>query len=146
MLYILYFKEYKTKMKKLITAILSFICTILFFVQISCTTQKPWQYRNVVWYSVEPEIEIIKAENFNWEGYLIIDNEQILIDLLWGRTGTFEIVDSLKHDQQTPIEDIRLITGRVEYDDNSATLIITEDNIFNNKYSKIKLYRKDYIK
>jgi len=146
LLHILYFKEYKIKMKKIITAILSFICTILFFVQISCTTQKPWQYKNVVWYSVEPEIEIIKDENYDWEGHLIVNNEEISIILLWGPTNTFEIIDASKYNEQTPVDEITLLSGKVEYDKSKVTLIISIDFVFNSRYSKIILYRKDYTK
>ena len=133
-------------MKKLITVILSFICSILFFVQISCATQKPWQYNNVLWYSNEPEIEIIKNENYNWEGHLIVNNEELPVILLWGPTNTFEIIDASKYNEQIPIEEITLLSGNLEYDKSKVTLIIGIDVVFNSRYSNIILYRADYIK
>ena len=132
-------------MKKIINKFLCVLCVFMVFLQItSCNSKKPWSYRNVVWYSEEPKIEIIKSEDYDWQGYLIVDGEKVAISLLWGPTCTFEIIDFSKDDGNTAMSEIRLISGRVEYNKNNAILIIKEDKVYNNEYSKIVLNRKDY--
>lgn len=106
-------------------------------------TEKPWNYENVVWYSDNPSIEIIKISGENSFGTLKINDTEMEIELLWGPTGTFEIVDATKKDGNTVVEDMTLLRGRVKYDKDSATLVISEDHIYENKYSSIVLQRKD---
>lgn len=106
-------------------------------------TEKPWNYEDVVWYSDNPSIEIIKISGKNSFGTLKINDTEMEIELLWGPTGTFEIVDATKKDGNTVVEDMTLLRGRVKYDKDSATLVISEDHIYENKYSSIVLQRKN---
>ena len=131
-------------MKKISFALIFILCFLSVFSQTACKPKKPWSYRNVVWYSEEPKIEIIKSEEYDWQGYLIVDGEKVAISLLWGPTCTFEIIDFSKDDGITAMSEIRLISGRVEYNKNNAILIIKEDKVYNNEYSKIVLNRKNY--
>ena len=105
-------------------------------------TEKPWNYDNVVWYSENPKIEIIKRPGENWLGTLTTDDAEIQIELLWGPTGSFDIIDATKDDGNTAVEEMTLLDGRVKYDKNSVTLVINKDYIFENKYSSIVLQRK----
>lgn len=131
-------------MKKISFALIFILCFLSVFSQTVCKPKKPWSYRNVVWYSEEPKIEIIKSEKYDWQGYLAVDGEKVAISLLWGPTCTFEIIDFSKDDGNTAMSEIRLISGRVEYNKNNAILIIKEDKVYNNEYSKIVLNRKNY--
>ena len=106
-------------------------------------TEKPWNYENVIWYSDNPQIEIIREPEKYWVGTLKLNDTEMQIELHWGPTGSFRIVDATKNDGNTAVEDMTLLGGRVKYDKNSAILVIKEDYIFDNKYSSIVLYRKD---
>ena len=120
--------------------LLSVFFNVLIF---SGCTEKPWNYDNVIWYSDNPAIEIIKLPGESWLGTLEIDDEEIQIMLLWGPTETFFIVDATKNDGNTAVEEMTLIKGKVKYDENSATLVIKKDYIFKYKYNSIILQRKN---
>ena len=120
--------------------LLSVFFNVLIF---SGCTEKPWYYDNVIWYSENPKIEIIKRPGKDWLGTLVTDDEEIQIELLWGPAGSFEIIDAKKDDGITPLEEMTLIKGKVKYDENSATLVIKKDYIFKYKYNSIVLQRKN---
>ena len=134
-------------MKKLLNTIFFIILTCLLCLSAcKCGIEKPWNYEGVMWYSNTPDIIIWNDTNICFEGYMTIDNQQTPISLLWGPSGSFDIVDNSKESQDKPVEEARLMWGWVDYDENTATLIIEEDYIFDYKYDKIVLYRKDLPK
>ena len=136
-------------MKKGIFIFFTLIClsVITIVPACKCSITEPWHYDFVIWYSNEPKIEIIIfPPDTYWEGTLIVNNEQIPISLSWGPTESFDILDNSKESQDKPVEEARLMWGWVDYDENTATLIIEEDYIFDYKYDKIVLYRKDLPK
>ena len=130
------------RIRKVILSVilLSFFLNVLVFT--GCT-KKPWSYDNVVWYSENPTIEIIKSPGENWIGTLRYGDTEMQIKLLWGPTGSFDIVDATKNDGETAVEEMTLLSGKVKYDKYSATLVIDKDYIFENKYSSIVLQRKN---
>ena len=117
---------------------------ILNMLVITGCNKAPWDYPNVDWYSENPVIEL--HTEYSGEpsiGYMEIDGEQTAVYLWWGPpTYTFTIH---AYDSENGISvetDKLLLLGKVKYDKNSATLIISEDYIFENKYSSIVLKRK----
>lgn len=128
--------------RKAILPIILFSVILNVLVLAGCT-EKPWNYENVIWYSDNPQIEIIREPEKYWVGTLKLNDTEMQIELHWGPTGSFRIVDATKNDGNTAVEDMTLLGGRVKYDKNSAILVIKEDYIFDNKYSSIVLYRKD---
>lgn len=133
-------------MKKIISAFLTGILTLLVMTAfVGCEKKAPWDYPNVDWYSENPVLEL--HTEYSGEpsiGYMEINGEHIAIYLWWGPpTYTFTIH---VYDSENGISDGTdklLLSGKVKYDKNSATLVIKEDYIFDNKYSSIVLYRKD---
>jgi len=114
---------------------------------VACVDMKPWDYDNVVWYSETPEIEIVKTADVYWKGYIVFDEQKIEVELIWGPTGSFRIIDTeyLTSEGAIPADVITYLSGRVEYDSDSATLVISEDNLFGDKYDKIIMQRQDYV-
>ena len=134
-------------MKKLVSKfLLSSLIAVLLFASCKCGIEKPWNYEGVMWYSNTPDIIIWNDTNICFEGYMTIDNQQTPISLLWGPSGSFDIVDNSEENKNKPVEDVLYMWGWVDYDENTATLIIEEDYIFDYKYDKIVLYRKDLPK
>ena len=122
--------------------LLSLILNVLVLAGAGCK-KGPWSYDNVIWYSDDPQIEIIKELGKDWVGTLTVDDTEMQIELHWGGTWTYRIVDATKNDGNTAVEYMTLLWGRVEYKKNIVTLVIKEDYIFDYKYSSIKLIKKD---
>lgn len=109
----------------------------------ACVSPGPWDVDEVIWYSREPEIEITsdhKNNNYG-DGYLKTDDGVIEIGMFWGwgREKEFDIitiVDSVAGDT--------LMSGTLEYnkDYDYVILKVEKDNVFNNKYKAIMLYRR----
>lgn len=121
---------------------------IIFFITIftvlclsACRTNGPWSINEAVWYSENPEIKIIKKIDTDWLGYIIVGGEKKDIELLWGPSRSFEIVN---RGYEMISEEITLLRGTFDFNDESATLKIEKDNAFNGKYKDktIVLYRK----
>ena len=107
--------------------------------------KKPWSYENVVWSSENPQLTIIKDKDNYFEGTLLSPEGQLKVKLLWGPGKTFTLIENLEDVSSTPINEITLLFGKVEYDKTFATLLIQEDNVFNNSYTKIELKRTSII-
>lgn len=107
----------------------------------ACKTSGPWSINEAIWYSENPEIKIIKKIDTDWLGYIIVGDEKIDIELLWGPSRSFEIVNM---DYKIISDEITLLGGTFKFNDESATLKIEKDNLFNGKYKdkEIILYRK----
>jgi hypothetical protein len=123
-----------------------FILLLPFFITASCSaSKKPWAYNNVVWSSEQPEIEITKKTGEDWTGYIVVDGNKQMIELIWGQTYSFRILEINEGDrtQNVVTDDITLLKGKVRFNSKSVTLIIKVDNVFNNEFDKIILTRRD---
>lgn len=118
-----------------------FVVVALFFV--ACTDQSPWDYSDVIWYSEDPVVEF--NTTYSGEpslGHIKNDGDCIEVYLLWGTpTYTFSIYAYNPSTKFSPGTDELLLRGKVKYNSIFATLVIKEDNFFDNKYSVIKLRR-----
>lgn len=132
--------------------LISKFCYVLLSVTVligftACFQKKPWDYDNVVWYSEDPEIEITYSADVNYKGYIVKDGQTIEVQLLWGPTHSFDIIDAeyeLTSEGAIPMSDVTIyLNGKVKYDSDHAYLIVNEDNLFNYKYSTITLNRRD---
>lgn len=133
----------KNIIKKFCYILLSIMLLVAFS---SCFPMDPWSYDNVIWYSEDPEIEIIKAPNVYWEGFIVKDGQKIEVELSWGPTYSFDIIDAgyeLTSDGAIPADVIIYLSGRVKYDADHAFLVVEKDNLFDYKYSTITLSRRD---
>lgn len=123
---------------------------ILIFINIilncACKPKKPWSYRDVVWFSNSPEMVIIKAEDYYLEGYLKYNNKELKIELIWGPSKNYFVIDLTKDDGKTSVVDISFFYGNLDYTNNTVTLNIETDNLFDGKYKKIVLRKKPYVK
>ncbi|MCM1009070.1 MAG: hypothetical protein NC485_14375 [Ruminococcus flavefaciens] len=131
------------KLKYAVIVIVLINILTLLFVLSACSDPKPWDYENVEWYSEMPSIQFVKTEDKYWEGTLKTKDETFQIQMLWGPTYSFEIIDATKDDGSTPVEDMLLIRGEVKFDNTSAVLVIKTDNIFNGEYKQIVLSHRD---
>lgn len=105
----------------------------------SCVGAGPWELNNIVWYSEDPVMEIVDMTGKRRDGTIIVDGEQIQMRMLWGFSYSYEIIDLLKDDGNTPVDNIALIWGRMEYESGIVTLIVEGDKLFNYKYDQIIL-------
>lgn len=130
----------RKKFLKIICFLVLLVVPVLYF---TACTEKPWNYDNVIWYSNEPELEVTNSSDTPWLGIIKLNNSELSVQLLWGPTGSFEIIDYSKKDIETPIEDITILSGRVNYDKYTATLVIENDAVFDNKYQSIVLQKRE---
>lgn len=124
---------------------INMICVAVALFFVACTNQAPWDYSNVTWYSEDPAIEL--NTTYSGEpsiGYIKNDGDCIEVYLRWGPpTYTFSIYLYNPNTNFSPGTDELLLRGKVKYNSTSATLVIKEDNFFGNKYSAIKLNRRE---
>lgn len=133
-------------MKKIykITSSLVLIFVLVFsFGACNCGPTPPWNYNDVIWYSESPFIEIECSTEKDYIGVMRFQEQEKQIQLLWGPSGGFNIVDQTKNDGHATVETISIIRGRVEYDKDTATLIIERDDFFNYEYEEIVLKRRN---
>ena len=111
---------------------------------ISCTKQEPWDHPNVDWYSEDPVMEL--HTDYSGEpsiGYMEIDGQQVQVYLCWGPpTYTFSIYVYNSEDGISIGTDELLLSGKVKYDSETATLLISTDNVFEFAFSTIVLSRR----
>lgn len=111
---------------------------------ISCTKKEPWDYPNVDWYSEDP-VMVLHTE-FSGEpsiGYMKINEQQVQVYLCWGPpTYTFSIYVYNSEDGISVGTDELLLSGKVKYDSEAATLLINTDNVFEFAFSTIVLSRR----
>ena len=126
-------------MKKIIKY-LSLILIFLVSANMLCAcAKKPWKYKDSTWYSNEPNISVSWTDNM-WAGVMIHDDQEIRIILAWGNIRTFAIY---YEDETVFSQSTYLIKGHLDtYNKFTARLVITNDNIFDNKYQVITLHRK----
>lgn len=128
----------------LFTAIaVSIVIIIVYSIRLIRRTDGPWDLYNVVWYSEDPKIEIIKDENHYLDGYLYSDEEKIEIHLVWGPGLSCEIV----HKDGYPFEDGSvsdkiLLEGEFSYNGEYVTLQVETDKVYDYKYKEIILYKR----
>ncbi len=104
-------------------------------------TNAPWEKPNVEWFSNEPVLSFSSSEFCDSEGTIVTESGIIPIQMLWSPTNKFVIVDATKDDE--PLESKTLLRGKVQYDNESAILIVRQDNIFNGRYQTIKLFYRE---
>lgn len=126
------------------------ICLISFiflsFIFTSCHPYYQWSDNDVVWYSSEPEMVIIHAEDYYLDGYLSVGNEKIKVTLVWSFSRYFYIVDFEKNNEGAVFEEMTYISGAFKFDGEKAILTVEEDKIFDGKYKTIVLQKKPYVK
>ncbi len=127
--------------------LLGFSALLMSFVMlacISCTQKEPWDYPNVDWYSENPEIEL--HTEYSGEpsiGYMEINGQQVQVYLCWGPpTYMFSIYVYHSENGISIGTDELLLRGKVKYDSETATLLISTDNVFEFAYSTIVLNRQ----
>lgn len=114
-------------------------------IQSSCHPHYPWSDVGVTWYSEEPEIVMIKADEYNLDGYFIVDNKEVLFYLVWGPARNFYAVNpDVK--ENVGLRKKSFFYGTFSFEKNTAILTIEQDNVFDGKYKKIILRKKLYVK
>ena len=130
----------KTQLKIVLSLWLLVIVLVSFIACKSFKDNEPWDYDEAVWYSENPEIRIIKKQDSYWTGYIIVSDEKVDVQLFWGPSYYFQIVYS---DFDVISDETILLRGEVaKFNDNSVTLKIEKDNLLDNKYEEIVLYRR----
>ena len=133
-------------MKKIykITSSLVLIFVLVFSFGVwNCGPTPPWNYNDVIWYSETPFIEVENSSEKSYEGVMRFNGKEQEICLLWGPAGGFEIIDQTQNIDGVAVDTITIINGWVEYDKDTATLIIERDDFFNYEYEEIVLKRRN---
>ncbi len=129
---------------KLFLGLSAVLMSFVMLACISCTKKEPWDYPNVDWYSEDPVVEL--HTEYSGEpsiGYMEINGQQVQVYLCWGPpTYTFSIYVYNSEDGISVGTDELLLSGKVKYDSETATLLISTDNVFESAFSTIVLSRR----
>lgn len=115
------------------------ISLFILFVLSSCKEKKPWEYTNTIWYSTNPKIEITTYDGTDLKGVYYVDDIEYSFTMYWVMTYSFMFV---KPDIDIISDDSVLLSGKIKNYSEKTVLIIDDDKIFDNKYSKIELFHK----
>ena len=130
----------KVIIKNIIVIFSVAICALNLFACRSCDKYVPWGFPNSIWTSNEPEIKVTVIGYNQPTGYIVIDGKKVDIELHWGEGYSFII---LYADYEVISDEVTLLNGIVtKCKEESTTLKIKKDNVFNDKYKEIVLYRK----
>ncbi len=131
--------------KTFITVIACLFVIGLTPIQSSCHPHYAWSDVGVTWYSEEPEIVIIRADEYSLDGYLIANGNEKLFYFAWGPSKRFYVINpNTKEDAE--LKESSFFYGTFSFKNNTAILTIEQDNVFGGKYKKIVLRKKLYVK
>ena len=125
-------------MKKIykITSSLVLILVLVFsFGAWNCGPIKPWEYDNVIWYSVEPFMEFSSSIKDDWQGTIKNKDETMSVQMVWGPSSF-----AIEHNAN---EGEIIVEGKLIYDKHTVTLIVQKDDFFNYEYEEIVLKRRN---
>ena len=124
-------------MKKLRSlSVLCLLITVSCLPLLAGCTEKPWDLKNVIWYSDDPVIEVPRTETHI--GFIKNGAETIVVWLTWGSSNKFSFYEYIEGATSYHGDDA-LLKGTLTYKKGVVILTINVNNIANFDYDTITL-------